>query len=82
MKISEKKFSFFSTLNQNFPHIPYVASKTSLERKKIPSVIRLYRRFLDEIRGAASSAVFSSRKLKFRLPATFKPTWCTSNSEV
>jgi hypothetical protein len=27
MKISEKKFSFFSTLNQYFPHIPYVASK-------------------------------------------------------
>jgi hypothetical protein len=27
IKISEKKFSFFSTLNQYFPHIPYVASK-------------------------------------------------------
>jgi hypothetical protein len=27
MKISEKKFSFFLTLNQYFPHIPYVASK-------------------------------------------------------
>jgi hypothetical protein len=27
MKISEKKISFFSTLNQYFPHIPYVASK-------------------------------------------------------
>jgi hypothetical protein len=27
MKISNKKFSFFSTRNQYFPHIPYVASK-------------------------------------------------------
>jgi hypothetical protein len=27
MKISEFFFSFFSTLNQYFPHIPYVASK-------------------------------------------------------
>jgi hypothetical protein len=27
MKISEKNFLFFSTLNQYFLHIPYVASK-------------------------------------------------------
>jgi hypothetical protein len=27
VKISEKKISFFSTLNQYFPHISYVASK-------------------------------------------------------
>jgi hypothetical protein len=27
VKISNKNFSFFSTRNQNFPHIPYVASK-------------------------------------------------------
>jgi hypothetical protein len=27
VKISNKKFSFFSSLNQYFPHIPYVASK-------------------------------------------------------
>jgi hypothetical protein len=27
VKISNKKFSFFSIRNQNFPHIPYVASK-------------------------------------------------------
>jgi hypothetical protein len=27
VKISNKNFSFFSTLNQYFPHIPYVASK-------------------------------------------------------
>jgi hypothetical protein len=39
------------------------------------------RRFLDEIRGAASSAVFSARKLKFRLIASFEPTCCTSYSE-
>jgi hypothetical protein len=30
MKISEKKISFFSTQNQYFPHIPYVASKKCL----------------------------------------------------
>jgi hypothetical protein len=27
MKISKNFFSFFSSLNQYFPHIPYVASK-------------------------------------------------------
>jgi hypothetical protein len=27
VKISNKFFSFFSSLNQYFPHIPYVASK-------------------------------------------------------
>jgi hypothetical protein len=27
VKISNKKFSFFSSLNQYFPHIPYVSSK-------------------------------------------------------
>jgi hypothetical protein len=32
MKISEKKLSFFSTLNQYFPHIPYVASKNQFNR--------------------------------------------------
>jgi hypothetical protein len=31
MKISEKNFSFFSTLNQYFPHIPYEASKKMFE---------------------------------------------------
>jgi hypothetical protein len=30
VKISEKFFSFFSTLNQYLPHIPYVASKNEL----------------------------------------------------
>jgi hypothetical protein len=33
VKISNKKFSFFSSRNQYFPHIPYVASKK--ERKII-----------------------------------------------
>jgi hypothetical protein len=27
VKISNKNFSFFSSRNQYFPHIPYVASK-------------------------------------------------------
>jgi hypothetical protein len=27
VKFSNKKFSFFSSRNQYFPHIPYVASK-------------------------------------------------------
>jgi hypothetical protein len=31
VKISNNFFSFFSTRNQYFPHIPYVASKTSDE---------------------------------------------------
>jgi hypothetical protein len=30
--------------------------------------------------GAPSSAVLSARKLKFWLPASFEPTWCTSYS--
>jgi hypothetical protein len=34
--------------------------------------------FLNEICGAASSAVLSARKLKFWLQASFEPTWCTS----
>jgi hypothetical protein len=33
MKISEIFFSFFSTLNQYFPHIPYVASKKHMKHK-------------------------------------------------
>jgi hypothetical protein len=50
-------------------------------KKKFPSVTRHCRGFLDEIWGAASSAVLSARKLKFWLPASFEPTWCTSYSE-
>jgi hypothetical protein len=30
VKISNKKFSFFSSRNQYFPHIPYVASKNTI----------------------------------------------------
>jgi hypothetical protein len=30
VKISNKKFSFFSSRNQYFPHIPYVASKSRI----------------------------------------------------
>jgi hypothetical protein len=37
VKISNKKFSFFSTRNQNFPHIPYVASEKNLGSFKIRS---------------------------------------------
>jgi hypothetical protein len=55
--------------------------KTSLERKKNPSVTRRCQRLLDENWAAASSAMLSARKLKFRLPASFEPTWCTSYSE-
>jgi hypothetical protein len=32
VKISNKKFSFFPSLNQYFPHIPYVASKNQVRR--------------------------------------------------
>jgi hypothetical protein len=35
VKISNKFFSFFSSLNQYFPHIPYVASKNILWQKQI-----------------------------------------------
>jgi hypothetical protein len=66
------KFSRFRTFN---------TLKTVLERKKNPSVTRRCRRFLDEICGAASSAVLSARKLKFWLQASFEPTWCTSYSK-
>jgi hypothetical protein len=41
------------------------------------SVTHRCRGFLDEICGAASSAVLS----KFWLRAQFEPTWCTSYSE-
>jgi hypothetical protein len=44
-------------------------------KKKIPSVTRRCRGFLDEIWGAASSAVLSARKLKFWHHASFEPTW-------
>jgi hypothetical protein len=32
VKISNKKFSFFPSLNQYFPHIPYVASKKAMTK--------------------------------------------------
>jgi hypothetical protein len=35
------------------------------------------RTLLDDICIDASSAVSSARKLKFWLPASFEPTWCT-----
>jgi hypothetical protein len=34
VKISEKKLSFFSPLNQYFPHIPYVSSKNGIPDEK------------------------------------------------
>jgi hypothetical protein len=34
VKISNNFFSFFSIRNQNFPHIPYVASKNEMKLKK------------------------------------------------
>jgi hypothetical protein len=41
VKISKKHFSFFPSLNQYFPHIPYVASKNEFRaKKKILSVTR------------------------------------------
>jgi hypothetical protein len=33
VKISNKKISFFPSQNQNFPHIPYVASKKCVNSK-------------------------------------------------
>jgi hypothetical protein len=50
VKISKKKFSFFPSLNQNFPHIPYVASKNELRAKKSSRLSRgVAVRLLDEI---------------------------------
>jgi transposase len=34
VKISNKKISFFSTRNQYFPHIPYVASKKTRKNQE------------------------------------------------
>jgi hypothetical protein len=81
-----KKKSFFYCKFSRFR--TFYTLKTSLERKKIPSVTRrcrhcrCCRRFLDEILGVASSAMLSARKLKFWQPASFEPTWCTSYSEL
>jgi hypothetical protein len=59
----------------------FIPKKLVWSEKKIPSVTRRCRRFLDEISGAASSAVLSARKLKFWLPTIFEPTCCTLYSE-
>jgi hypothetical protein len=68
------KFSRFRT---------FYTLKTSLERTifSVCHAASPCRGFLDEIWGAASSAVLSARKLKFWLQASFEPTWCTSYSE-
>jgi hypothetical protein len=47
MKISEKKISFFSTLNQYFPHIPYVASKNRTEPQDSNSNLKKTSKFLN-----------------------------------
>jgi hypothetical protein len=39
VKTSKKKISFFSTLNQYFPHIPYVAKKKH-EKLGIKSILK------------------------------------------
>jgi hypothetical protein len=59
----------------------FIPKKRVKSVKKNPSVTcrcRPYREFLNKIWGAASSAVLGARKLKFWLPASFEPTWCTS----
>ena len=59
MKISEKKFSFFPSLNQYFPIFHMRQVKTSLERKKksvghasLPCIFwwNLYRRYLSRLK--------------------------------
>jgi hypothetical protein len=58
VRISSKKFSFFSSLNQYFPHIPYVASKNEFgAKKKIHlsrgvAVLALVEIFIDDILAA------------------------------
>jgi hypothetical protein len=68
-------------LLQIFMFWDFLYLKNKFKAKKIPSVTRPCRGFLDEIWGAAGSAVLGARKLKFWLQASFKPTWCTSYSE-
>jgi Fe-S cluster biosynthesis and repair protein YggX len=50
VKISNKNFSFFSTRNQNFPHIPYVASKKIFQKfqKKMVQEGRKHQKMLRE----------------------------------
>jgi hypothetical protein len=53
VKIINKNFSFFSTLNQFFPHIPYVASKNPSVTRCCRPVVdwNLYRRYLSRLKG-------------------------------
>jgi hypothetical protein len=55
VKISNKKFSFFSSRNQYFPHIPYVASKKrvwnfGISQDIIFSYKKKYKRHFENIR--------------------------------
>jgi hypothetical protein len=56
VKISNKKNSFFSSQNQYFPHIPYVASKKSTQeaienswfKKKTTDPVLIFSEFFSE----------------------------------
>jgi hypothetical protein len=71
---------FFFFFIANFHVLGLFMPKKRVKSEKKISVCHVCG-FLDEIWGAASSAVLNVRKLKFWLPASFEPTWCTSYSE-
>jgi hypothetical protein len=64
----------------NFHVLGLLYLKNEFRAKKSFSSVTRRCWFLDETWGAASSVVLSARKLKFWLPASFEPTWCTSYS--
>jgi hypothetical protein len=73
VKISNKFFSFFPSLNQYFPHIPYVASKKQGFSDKKISVCYAPLPFA-KICTTPTVSPLQARKLKFWLPKYFGPT--------
>jgi hypothetical protein len=66
----------------NFHFLGLFILKSGITAKKKSVCHAALLAVLDEIWGADSSAVLSARMLKFRLPASFKPIWCTSYLEL
>jgi hypothetical protein len=67
VKISNKKKSFFSSRNQYFPHIPFVARKNEFRAKKIRLSRGVAVRLLVEICIDDISTVLRATDLRFRL---------------
>jgi hypothetical protein len=81
--VCEEEVQFKSPYNSSLEcAIIKINKKFPLKKnKKKPFCHAALTAVLDEIQGAASSAVLSARKLKFWQQASFKPIWCTSYSE-